>query len=114
MWPWFSLVSECHFSFSQGPNSDNNCGIVSKPYGLDFGSCDHSGSGWCSYQVIMFGDPLGDAPSTGVLCSVYKARCSLSSIPAWEKASVPQTQITDATQQDLDNHILLGKTEVAN
>ena len=24
------------------------------------------------------GDPLGDAPSIGVLCSVYKARCSWS------------------------------------
>ena len=67
------------------------CDIVTKPYDLYFGSCDHIGSGWCSYQVIVFGGPLGDAPSIGVLCSVYKARCSRSS-GLREKGNVTQTQ----------------------
>ena len=55
---------------------------MSKPYGLYFGSCDHIGSGWCSkcsYDVIMFRAPLGDALSLGDLCSVYKAGCCRSS-----------------------------------
>ena len=85
---------------------------MSKPYGLDFGSCDHIGSGWClrcSYQVIMFGDPLGDASSIGVLCSVYKARCSRSS-GLWKKQVSLRHKRTKATQQDLDVHILLCKT----
>ena len=58
------------------------CGIVTKCYDLYFGSCDHIGSGWyskCSYDVIICGGPLGDAPSIGVLCSVYKARCCRNS-----------------------------------
>ena len=42
-------------------------------------------------HMIMFGSPLGDAPSIGVLCSVYKSEV-LSELGPWEKASVPQTQ----------------------
>ena len=67
---------------------------MSKPYGLYFGSCDHIRSGWCSkcsYDVIMCGGPLGGAPSIGVLCSVYKARCCRSS-GLGKKGNVTQTQ----------------------
>ena len=88
------------------------CDIVSKPYGLYFGSCDHIGSGWCSkcsYDVIMCGGPLGGAPSIGVLCSVYKARCCRSSGLGKKQMSL-RHKGTKATQQDLDNHILLCKT----
>ena len=52
------------------------CDVVTKRYDLYFGSCDHIGTRWClrcSFHVIMFGGPLGDALSLGILCSVYKA-----------------------------------------
>ena len=42
-------------------------------------------------HMIMFGSPLGDAPSIGVLCSVYKSDV-LSELGPWEKGSVTQTQ----------------------
>ena len=54
----------------------------------------------------MFGGPLGDAPSIGVLCSVYKARCSRSSGLGKKEMSLRHKR-TKATQQDLNNHILL-------
>ena len=57
----------------------------------------------------MFGDPLGDAPSIGVLCSVYKARCARSSGLGKKEVSLSHRR-TKATQQDLNNHILLYKT----
>ena len=38
----------------------------------------------CSFRVIMFGGPLGDALSFGDLCSVYKAGCCQSS-DLWKK-----------------------------
>ena len=85
---------------------------MSKSYDLYFGPCDHIGSGWCSkcsYDVIMFGSPLGDAPSIGVLCSVYKARCCRSSGLGKKEMSL-RHKSTKATQQDLDNHILLCRT----
>ena len=56
--------------------------IVTKCYALYFGSPYHIGVRWCSrcsYHVIMCGGPFGDAPSIGVLCSVYKAKCCWSS-----------------------------------
>ena len=85
---------------------------MSKPYGLYFGSCDHIGSGWCSkcsYDVIMCGGPLGDALPAGVLRSVYKARCCRGSDVGKKEMSLRHKR-TKATQQDLDNHILLCKT----
>ena len=88
------------------------CGIVTKSYDLYFGPRDHLGV-WClskcSYQVIMFGDPLGDVLSVGVLCSVYKARCCRSSGLGKKEMSLKHRG-TKATQQYLDNHILLCKT----
>ena len=85
---------------------------MTKRYDLYFGSCGQIGVRWCSqcsYDVIICGGPLGDAPSIGVLCSVYKARCCRKLGP-WEKASVSSgTKRTKATQQDLNNHILLCK-----
>ena len=58
------------------------CDVVTKCYDLYFGSCDHIGTRRClrcSFHVIMFGGPLGDALSLGDLCSVYKAGCCRSS-----------------------------------
>ena len=60
------------------------------------------------YDVIMCGGPLGGAPSVGVLCSVYKARCCRSSGLGKKQVSL-RHKGTKATQQDLDNHILLYK-----
>ena len=97
---------------SANPPIYSFCDIVTKCYDIDFGSCDHIGSGWCSkcsYDVIMFGGPLGGAPSIGVLCSVYKARCCRSSDLGKKQVSLRRNR-TKATQQDLDNHILLYKT----
>ena len=88
------------------------CNVVSKSYDLYFGSCDYIEVRWwlrCSYQVIMFGNPLGDALSIGVLCSVYKARCCRNS-GLWKKQVSLSHKRTKATQPDLDNHILLCKT----
>ena len=54
---------------------------------LYFGSCDLVGAmchSECSFHVIMFGGPLGDALSFGDLCSVYKAGCCQSS-DLWKK-----------------------------
>ena len=85
---------------------------MSKPYGLDYGLYDHIGVRWCSkcsYDVIMCGGPLGDAPSVGVLCSVYKARCCRSSGFGKKEMSLRHKR-TKATQQDLDNHILRCRT----
>ena len=59
-------------------------------------------------SVSMFSGLLGDAPSIGVLCSVYKARCSRSSGLGKKQVSL-RHKGTKATQQDLDNHILLYK-----
>ena len=58
----------------------------------------------------MCGGPLGDAPFIGVLCSVYKARCSRSS-GLWKKQVSLRHKRTKATQQDLSNHIPLYKTD---
>ena len=63
----------------------------------------------CSYHVIMFGGPLRDAPSIGVLCSVYNTRC-LSELGPWKKQVSLRHKRTKATQQDLSTHILLYKT----
>ena len=63
------------------------CGIVTRCYDPYFGSCDHIVLRWClrcSYEVIICGGLLGDAPSIGVLCSVYKARCCRTS-GLWKK-----------------------------
>ena len=86
--------------------------VVTKRYDLYFRSYDNIGTRRClrcSYQVIMFGDPLGDVPSVRVLCSVYKARCCRSSGLGKKEMSLKYKR-TKATQQDLDNHILLYKT----
>ena len=63
----------------------------------------------CSYHVIMVCGTLGDAPSFGVLCSVYKARCCRSSGLGIKEMSLRHKR-TKATQQDIDNHILLCRT----
>ena len=63
----------------------------------------------CSFHVIMFGGPLGDALSLGILCSVYKAGCCRSSGLGKKQVSLKHKR-TKATQQDLGNHILLGRT----
>ena len=86
--------------------------IVSKSYNLYFWPHGHIEVRWCSqcsYQVIMFGGPLGGTPSFGVLCSVYKARCCRSSGLGKKQVSLRHKR-TKATQQDLSNHILLYKT----
>ena len=57
----------------------------------------------------MFGSPLGDMLSIGALCNVYKARYSRSSGLGKKQVSLRHKR-TKATQQDLDNHILLCKT----
>ena len=88
------------------------CGIVTKRYDLYFGSCGQIGVRWCSqcsYDVIICGGPLGDAPSIGVLCSVYKARCCRNSGLGKKQVSL-RHKGTKATQQDLSNHILLCRT----
>ena len=96
-----------------GPNLEGGgCGIVTKRYDLYFGSCGQIGVRWCSqcsYDVIICGGPLGDAPSIGVLCSVYKARCCRNSGLGKKQVSLRHKR-TKATQQDLSNHILLCKT----
>ena len=56
----------------------------------------------------MFGGPLGDASSFGVLCRVYKARCCRGS--GLGKQVSLRHKRTKATQQDLSNHILLCRT----
>ena len=92
--------------------TDVSCCVLTKCYYLYFGSYDHIGVRWysqCLYDVIMCGGPLGGALSIGVLCSVYKARCSRSS-GLWKKQVSLRHKRTKATQQDLDNHILLCKT----
>ena len=84
------------------------CDVVIKCYDLYFGSCDHIGTRWylrCSFHVIMFGGPLGDALSLGDLCSVYKAGCCRSSDLGKKQVSFRHKR-TKATQQDLSNHIL--------
>ena len=63
----------------------------------------------CSFHVIMFGGPLGDALSFGILCSVYKAGCCRSSGLGKKQVSFRHKR-TKATQQDLCNHIQLCKT----
>ena len=63
----------------------------------------------CSFQVIMFVGPLGDALSFGILCSVYKAGCCRSSGLGKKQVSFRHKR-TKATQQDLGNHIQLCKT----
>ena len=85
---------------------------MTKCYDLYFGSCGQIGVRWCSqcsYDVIICGGPLGDAPSIGVLCSVYKARCCRNSGLGKKQVSLRHKR-TKATQQDLSNHILLCKT----
>ena len=77
-----------------------------------FGSCDHIGTrGYlrCSFHVIMFVGPLGDALSFGILCSVYKAgRCRSSGLG--KKQVSLRHKRTKATQQELSNHILVHNT----
>ena len=95
------------------PNLEGGgCDIVNKPYDLYFGPHGHIGVcclSKCSYQVIMFGGPLGDASSIGVLRSVYKARGCRTSGLGKKQVSLSHKRIK-ATQQDLSNHILLYKT----
>ena len=101
--------TRCHYA----TRAILGCGdIVTKCYDLYFELCDHIGVRWCSqcsYDVIMCGSPLEDAPSFGVLCSVYKARCSRSSGLGKKQVSLKHKR-TKATQQDLSNNILLCKT----
>ena len=108
----FCALSRCHNQLDHETIQMKVCGIVTKRYDLYFGSCGQIGVRWCSqcsYDVIICGGPLGDAPSIGVLCSVYKARCCRSS--GLEKKQVSlRHKGTKATQQDLSNHILLYKT----
>ena len=63
----------------------------------------------CSFHVIMFVGPLGDALSFEILCSVYKAGCCRSSGLGKKQVSFRHKR-TKATQQDLCNHILVHKT----
>ena len=95
------------------PNLEGGgCDVVTKRYDLYFGSCDHIGTRRClrcSFHVIMFGGPLGDARSLGDLCSVYKAGCCRSSGLGKKQVSFRHKR-TKATQQDLSNHIQLCKT----
>ena len=96
-----------------GPNLEGGgCDIVSKPYGYILGHViilDQDGAQSVRTHVIMCGGPLGGAPSIGVLCSVYKARCCRSSGLGKKEMSLRHKR-TKATQQDLDNHILLCRT----
>ena len=64
--------------------------VVTEPYALYFGL-------------------FADASSFGVLCSVYKARCCRSSGFGKRPVSL-RNKRTKAAQQDLNNHILLCKT----
>ena len=63
----------------------------------------------CLFHVIMFGGPLGDALSFGILCSVYKAGCCRVSGLGKKQVSLRHKR-TKATQQDLGNYIQLCKT----
>ena len=63
----------------------------------------------CSFHVIMFVGPLGDALSLGDLCSVYKAGCCRSSGLGKKQVSFRHKR-TKATQQDLGNHILVHRS----
>ena len=89
-----------------------SCDIVTKSYDLYFGPRGHIGVcclSKCSYQVIMFGGPLGDASSIGVLRSVYKARGCRTSGLGKKQVSLSHKR-AKATQQDLRNHIRLCRT----
>ena len=69
------MLRERATNYATRPNV-GPCDVVTKCYDLYFGSCDHIGTRWClrcSFHVIMFVGPLGDALSLGILCSVYKA-----------------------------------------
>ena len=57
----------------------------------------------------MFGSPPGGVQSVRVLCSVYKAKCCWSSGLEKKEVSFTHKKIR-ATQQDLDSHILLCRT----
>ena len=77
-----ALLARCLNQLGQGTIRYRICDIVTECYDLYFGSCDHIGmQRWlrCSFHVIMFVGPLGDALSFGILCSVYKAGCCRSS-----------------------------------
>ena len=92
--------------------STRQCDVVTKRYDLYFGSRDHIGTRRClrcSFHVIMFRGPLGDALSLGILCNVYKAGCCRSSGLGKKQVSLRHKR-TKATQQDLGNHIQLCKT----
>ena len=105
-------MATLNFTTKPLAQTTSSYGIVTKCYDLYVGSCNHIGSGWClrcSYQVIMFNGLFGDAPSFGVLCSVYKAR-GCRSLGLGKKQVSLRHKRTKATQQDLSNHILLYKT----
>ena len=116
------LVNVCIQVFLNVAQSENHttrpharncaiCDMVTICYDLYFGPHGHIGV-WCfskcSYDVIMCGGPLGDVLSVRALCSVYKARCCRSSGLGKKEMSLRHKR-TKATQQDLDNHILLYK-----
>ena len=65
-----------------------------------------------SLKVLVSGDhgwwPTRRRGVVGVLCSVYKARCSRSSGLGKKQVSLRHKR-TKATQQDLNNYILLCK-----
>ena len=73
-----SLECGTYLPWSRLNLEGGGCDVVTKRYDLYFGACDHIGTRWClrcSFHVIMFVDPLGDALSFGDLCGVYKAGC---------------------------------------
>ena len=57
----------------------------------------------------MFGGPLGDAPSIGVLCSYIK-RGVVGARALGKRKCPSDTREPRPHEQDLDNHILLCKT----
>ena len=86
------------------------CGVLAKIYILSHAIIlGSSVTPEYLYHVIMFGGPLGDALSLGILGSVYKAGCCRSSGLGKKQVSLRHKR-TKATQQDLSNHILLSKT----
>ena len=106
------MLSRCHNQLDHETRYCRACDVAIKCYDLYFGSCDHIGTRRClrrSFHVIMFGGPLGDALSLGILCSVYKAVCCRSSGLGKKQVSFRHKR-TRATQQDLGNHILVHRS----
>ena len=62
----------------------------------------------CSFHVIMFVGPLGDARPSET-CVAYIKR-NVVGVGPWEASGVFSTQRTKATQQDLCNHILVHRS----